>query len=226
MKTLWFLENINLYNIICPPKFEKYKKAHPLFSYRKKDYIYFEDDSADKFYLIDKGKVKIGHIDDEGEETILAILSNGDIFGEQVLLGEHKRKEFAQVLEEGTCLCPVTEHTMVNLMRENADFSLFIYKFLGLRFKKTERRLEILLFKDAKTRVIEFLKDLEEEFGYKNAVTGDIVIRHPYSQREMATLIGTSRPTLNLLLNQLKTEGVIDIERKEIILKHALWLAS
>lgn len=226
MKTLWFLEEINLYNIICPPKYYDYKESIPLLRYKKKDYIYFEDDRADKIYLIDKGKVKIGHIDDEGEEIIMAILSNGDIFGEKVLLGEHKRKEFAQVVEEGTCLCPVTENTMINLMRENVDFSLFIYKFLGFRFKKTERRLEILLFKDTKTRLIEFLKDLAEEFGYKNAITSDMIIRHPYSQKEMATLIGTSRPTLNLLLNQLKAEGILDVERKEIILKHSLWLAS
>ena len=65
----------------------------------------------------------------------------------------------------------------------------------------------------------EFIKELSEDFGYKNVITGDTIIRQPYTQKEMATLIGTSRPTLNILLNELKEENYLDFNRKEIILK-------
>ena len=79
--------------------------------------------------------------------------------------------------------------------------------------------MELLLFKDAKTRVEEFLKELADDYGKPTDNTGEIIINHPYTQKEIATLIGTSRPTLNSILNQFKEEKRIDFHRNTIILK-------
>jgi CRP-like cAMP-binding protein len=219
MNSIWFFDDVNLFAILCPHRFKKYKDSHEFNFYKKNDYIYFEEDSADKVYLINYGKVKIGYITEDGEEVIMAILSKGEIFGEKAILGEEKRNEFAQALDKETSICPISTAEMIELLRENKDFSLKIYKFIGFRFKKLERRLQLMLFKDTKTRLKEFIKELSEDFGYKNVITGDTIIRQPYTQKEMATLIGTSRPTLNILLNELKEENYLDFNRKEIILK-------
>ena len=72
------------------------------------------------------------------------------------------------------------------------------------------------MFKDAKTRLMEFLDDLCTEYGYDCEKSGDHIINHPYTQKDIASLIGTSRPTLNILLNELKEENKIDFNRKEI----------
>ena len=76
-----------------------------------------------------------------------------------------------------------------------------------------------MLFKDAKTRLLEFIKELGEEYGFVNAITGDKVIKHPYTQKDIAALIGLSRPTLNVLINELQNENVLTFERKEIVLR-------
>ena len=101
-------------------------------------------------------------------------------------------------------------------MRDNQTFSFKIYKFIGFKLKKLERRLQLLLFKDAKTRLLEFLDELCEDYGYNCEKTGDNVIRHPYTQKDIASLIGISRPTLNILLNDLKESKIINFNRKEI----------
>ena len=74
----------------------------------------------------------------------------------------------------------------------------------------------MLLHKDAKTRLIEFLKELCDEYGHDCKITGNRVVEHPYTQKDMASLIGVSRPTLNVLLNELKVERLIDFNRNEI----------
>lgn len=216
MNTFWYLEDINLFKILCPHKYPAYKKDHTLNTYRKSDYIYFEEDSANKIYLIDKGKVKIGYYTEEGDEIIKAILTKGEIFGEKALLGVEKRNEFAQSIDNTTAICPVTKDTLFTIMRDNVSVSFKIYKFIGLRIKKLERRLQLLLFKDTKTRLLEFLNELCDDYGYNCEKTGDMVIHHPYTQKDIASLIGTSRPTLNILLNELKEESVINFTRKEI----------
>ncbi len=220
MSAIWFFEDANLFKVLCPHKFKKYKKDHDFDAYRKNDYIYFEEDSANKVYLIEKGKVKIGYYSEEGHEVVKAILTRGEIFGEKAILGENKRTEFAQSVDNTTSICPIGVETMHSLMRDNQSFSLKIYKFIGLRFRRLERRLQLLLFKDTKTRLLEFLDELKEDYGHCCPDTGDMVIEHPYTQRDIANLIGTSRPTLNIILNELKESNVIDFNRKEIRLKN------
>ncbi|WP_299682638.1 Crp/Fnr family transcriptional regulator [uncultured Dokdonia sp.] len=219
MKKTWFLEDVNVFGLLCPHKFKRFKKSHKFSHYKKRDYIYSEDDNANKVYLIEKGKVKLGYYGENGEEVIKAILTKGELFGEKAILGVENRTEFAQSLDHNTSICPVPVATMQDLMRDNETFSLKMYKFLGIRFKKLERRLEVLLFKDTKTRVLEFIKELEDDYGYCCPETGDTVINHPYTQKDIATLIGTSRPTLNTILNELKSVDMLDFSGKEIRLK-------
>jgi len=216
MNAIWVFEDVNLFNLLCPHKFKEYKACHSFDSYQKSDYIYFEEDAANKVYLIEKGKVKIGYYNEDGTEVVKAILCKGDLFGEKAILGEEKREEFAQSIDNSTSICPVSVDTMYELMRNNKTFSFKIYKFIGFKFKKLERRLQLLLFKDSKTRLIEFLDELCSDYGYDCDKTGDHVIIHPYTQKDIASLIGVSRPTLNILMNELKDEKVIDFNRKQI----------
>ncbi|MBT8272925.1 MAG: Crp/Fnr family transcriptional regulator, partial [Bacteroidia bacterium] len=132
------------------------------------------------------------------------------------ILGADKRDEFAQSLDNKTSICPIGVQTMHDLMRDNQTFSFKIYKLIGFKLQKLERRLQILLFKDAKTRLMEFLNELCTEYGYDCEQTGDHIINHPFTQKEIACLIGTSRPTLNILLNELKEEKVLEFHRKHI----------
>ena len=223
MNSLWYFDDVNLFKVLCPHKFKDYKATHDhdFQCYRKRDYIYFEEDNANKVYLIDKGKVKLGYYTEDGEEVVKAILSRGEIFGEKAILGQEKRNEFAQSVDNATSICPVPVATMHDLMRDNQSFSLKVYKFIGLRFKKLERRLQLLLFKDTKTRLLEFLEELCEEYGHCCDQTGDMVIEHPYTQKDIASLIGTSRSTLNILMNELKSDQIINFNRKEIRLLQA-----
>lgn len=216
MQSLWFFDDVNLFKVLCPHKFKAYKGEHDFCAYKKKDYIYFEADSANKVYLIEKGKVKIGYYSEDGNEIVKAILSKGELFGEKAILGDEKRDEFAQSIDNSTSICPISVDTMHDLMRNNQTFSLKVYKFIGYKFKKLERRLQLLLFKDTRTRLIEFLDELCNDYGYNCDKTGDHIIVHPFTQKDIASLIGTSRPTINILLNELKEENYLDFNRKEI----------
>lgn len=218
MKTLWFFEEVNLFSMLCPHKFKAYKQDHDFNTYKKQDYIYFEEDNASKVYLIEEGRVKLGYYTEEGEEIVKAILTKGELFGEKAILGEEKRDEFAQALGS-TSICPVDVNTMHELMRDNRGFSFRIYKLIGFRLKRLERRLELILYKDAETRVKEFLKELADDYGYCCPYNGDTVIKHPYTQKDIAKLLGTSRPTLNSIMNKFKAEQLIDFSRNEIRLK-------
>jgi len=225
MKEIWYLECVNLFKIICPHQYKDYQKEHTLLQYKKREYIYFDNETSSTVYLINSGKIKLGYYTEDGKEIIKSILSKGEVFGEKAFLGEEKRNEFAKVLDNNTIVCPIKVETLQDMMKNNTSFTLSFYKLISFRIKKLERRLEILLFKDLRKRTIEFIEELKEEYG-KKLLTGDILIKHPYSQKDIACLIGASRPSLNIILNNLQSEGVLSFAGKEIILKKGKVLGS
>ncbi len=221
MNELWYLEDVNLYEILCPPKLKHFEKEHYKW-YKKGDFVYFQNELAEKIFLVSKGKVKIVHYNEEGEEVVRAILSKGEIFGEMALLGEKKREEVAIAYSKETALCPMDVRQMQNLMRDNQRFSLRIFKIIGLRIKKLERRLDQLFFKDAKSRLKEFIRELYEEHGQEQ--DGQLVVEHDYTHKDIADLIGARRETVTILLKEFKSNGSIDYKRRRLyILKTAFF---
>jgi len=213
---LWYFESVNLFNMLCPHKVKKMGSTHTFTNYKKEQFIYIPEDSATHIYMIVNGRVKIGHYLENGEEVVTAILTNGEIFGELAMAGEDKRRDFAQAIEDVT-ICPLTTQELKELMYENKELSFKILKLIGLRLMKLERKLELLVFKDARTRVIEFLKDAASWKGIK--VGFETMIQTRLTHKEIASLTGTSRQTVTTILNELKEKNLINFNRKQILIR-------
>lgn len=214
---LWYFESVNLFNILCPHKVKKMGDKHQFIYYKRDSFIYFPDDKADHIYMIAQGRVKIGHYLDDGKEVISAILTTGEIFGELALAGEDTRRDFAQVMDENTSICPLSIEELKDLMFENKELSFKMLKLVGLRLMKLERKLESLVFKDARTRVIEFLKDAASWKGKK--VGFETMIPTKLTHKDIAALTGTSRQTVTTILNELKEKNLIYFDRKKILIR-------
>ncbi len=213
---IWFLENINLFNIFCPKKM-KTSGVYNKNSYNKGEFIYFPNEPSETIYFIHQGKVKIGSYSPDGKEIIKAILTKGELFGEQALIGEEKRGDFAQALVNDTMLCPLSLKEMEMILLDNKELALKITKIIGLKLKKTERRLESLVFKDARTRIVDFIKEMGEEMGQK--VGFETLIKTNLTHQDMANLTGTSRQTVTTVLNELKEKNVINFDRRRILVR-------
>lgn len=214
---LWYFESVNLYNILCPHKVKAYNEKHTFNSYKKNAYIYFPQESATYVYMIANGRVKIGHYLDDGKEVVKSILTTGEIFGELALAGEEKRSDFAQAMDENTSICPLSIDELKSLMFEDKELSFKILKLVGLRLMKLERKLESLVFKDARTRVIEFLKDAANDKGKK--IGYEVMIPTRLTHKDIASLTGTSRQTVTTIFNELKEQNLINFDRRRILIR-------
>ncbi|MEO0898178.1 MAG: Crp/Fnr family transcriptional regulator [Bacteroidota bacterium] len=216
---IWYLEEVNLFEYFCPVTGgqEKYDKL-PKRSYKKGEFIYFSDDTADKVFFIHSGAVKLGNYTSDGEEMIKVVLHPGEVFGELAVFGEEERSDFALALED-TELCVQERDTVTDLMRDVSGFHLFLHRLMGQRIIYTQKRLESLLFKDARTRITEYVLDLGDRHG-KVLADGAVKIRNYLTHQEIANFTGTSRQTVTTVLNQLRDERLIDFDRKRIIIRN------
>jgi len=102
-------------------------------------------------------------------------------------------------------------------MANNKDLSFKIYKLMGMRIRKLERKVESLVFKDARTRIIDFLKDAAEWKGKK--VGFETMIPTKLTHKDIANLTGTSRQTVTTILNELKESNLINFDRRKILIR-------
>ncbi len=214
---LWFLEKVDLFDLMCPNKSAALEDRHHPNSFKKDDFIYFPEEPSNHVFMIAAGRVKIGTYSDNGKEVIKAILGEGEIFGELSLTGEEVRSDFAQALDNETRICQMKIDDMQAMMKDNQPLNLKIFKLMGMRIKKIERRLESLVFKDARSRVVEFLKDLAEERGQK--VGFETMVKNHFTHKDIASLTGTSRQTVTTILNELKEKNLINFDRRRILIR-------
>ncbi len=214
---LWYFEKVDLYEVLCPHKVPQMQEKHTLHHFKKNEYIYFEDEPSQYIYLIASGRVKIASYKDDGREIVKAILSQGEIFGELALAGERRRRDFAQALDDDTTVCPMSIEDLQEMMAKSKPLNLKIIKLIGLRITRLERRIESLVFKDARTRIVEFLEEMAEEKGKK--VGYETMFKNHLTHKDIASLTGTSRQTVTTVLNELKERNVINFDRRRFLIR-------
>lgn len=215
-KSLWYLENIDVSGLFCPKKMDATQDQQPHKQYKKGEYIYLPDEHADKVFFITEGRVKIGNYGDAGKEITKAILNPGEVFGELSLIGQTERRDFAYAMEKTTC-CVLSVEDMKSLMRDHGGLNLFLMKIMGSRVLQMEQRLESLVFKDSRTRIVEFLLEMAEKRGQR--VGYETVVRKFITHQEIANITATSRQTVTTVLNDLRNKNLLTFDRRRLLVR-------
>lgn len=215
-QAFWYLENIDVTEMLCPQKVGAAKDSLDHKTFLKGDYIFLPGEHADKVFFVMEGRVKIGSYSDTGKEITKVILGKGEVFGEMPLVGEEQRHNFAMAMED-TTTCILSVPQMRALLKDHSALSMFFLKIMGSRMLEMEKRLESLVFKDSRTRVIEFIRDLTTSKGQR--VGYEWVVRKFLTHQEIANLTATSRQTVTTVLNELEGKNILTYNRRRLLIR-------
>ncbi len=213
---IWYFENFNIFEGFSQSQLMEMAKMAAEKSVDKNDFVYFPNELSNKIFILKEGTIKVGNYTDEGREILKAVLHPGEIFGEMALTGEGVRGDFAQAAEP-VVFCIFDLPTIEKMYQMNPKLSLKITKIMGWRLKRIENRLADLVFKDARTRIISFLKDQGENHG--KPVGTETLIWNKLTHKDIANLTATSRQTVTTVLNDLRTKNMIYFDRKRILIR-------
>jgi CRP/FNR family transcriptional regulator len=190
--------------------------------YKKGQVIFFEGDVSDKFYIINKGKIKIFKYNKEGKEQILYILSEGDFLGYLSLLKKGRIDFNAEALED-VSVCILTKDNFDDIVKKTPEISLRILENLHDRLISLENLVQTLSTKDIEVRIGGLLRGFAKDFGREEK--DGIVIDLPLSREEMANYIGVTRETMSRKLTAMEEEGIIElVGNKKIVIKDMVTL--
>ncbi len=213
---LWYLQSVDVTGVFCRDKMMSNPDKHTEKIFKKGEIIYLSDDLSDRIYFILRGRVKIS-IQGEGEKEIIkAVLGRGEVFGEMALVDDGKRTDVAVAMEE-TELCIIHKRDITTLFKERNGLQTYFLKLMGSRVLEVESRLESLIFKDSRTRIIDFLLDLSTKKGER--VGYEVVVRKFLTHQEIANLTATSRQTVTTVLNELRSKELIKFDRRRLLIR-------
>ena len=179
--------------------------------------LYEMGDPSEKIFFLLNGTVKTCTISNDGREVIKTVIHPVSILGELGLVGEKHRHESAVALNKEVEFCTISVKAFHNLMRSNHSLCLKILNMVGSRLLKVEQKLESLIFKDARARIIDFLKESAAKRGRK--VGYEMLFKHCLTQQDIANLTGTSRQTVTSVLNDLRKDNLIYFNRNTILIR-------
>lgn len=186
-------------------------------------FIYMPGEASDTIYFLAKGMVKIGMHSGDGKEVIKNLIHPMAMFGELGLVGEAERQDFAQALREDVHLYALKVEDFKKIMSINFELCSNVMSLFGSRLIKAENKLESLIFKDARTRIIEFIKDSVTRQGRR--VGFEMLLKHSLTHQDIANITCTSRQTVTLVLNELKKSDLIYFNRGKILVRDMTRLA-
>lgn len=193
-------------------------KVKPKFSY-----IYLPDEPSEHIFFLAKGMIKIATHSDDGKEVIKSITQPLAMFGELGIIGENKRQDLAQALREEVHIYTLRVEDLKKLMRCNFRLCDQVMGLFGSRLIRAENKLESLIFKDARTRIIEFIKDSVARSGRR--IGYEMLLKHSLTHQDIANITCTSRQTVTLVLNELRKSDLIYFNRGKILVRDMTKLA-
>ena len=176
--------------------------------FRRNEVIFHQGDPGDALHIVAAGSVKILLPSAEGDEAIIATLRPGDFFGELALLDGAPRSATASALDQSdTLVLPRAEFTQ--LLDTLPGLRDALLASLAHELRRLTSHVEELHFLDLAGRLAMRLNRLAKEASPE--ATGEIKLDWPYTQSDLAAMIGGTRQSVNRLLSELVEDDLIRI---------------
>jgi CRP/FNR family transcriptional regulator, cyclic AMP receptor protein len=187
----------------------KVGEGKTIVEYPKDQVVFAQGDMADTIYYIQKGRLKVVVISEQGKEAVVGILEPGQFFGEGCMNGHSLRIATTTAME--ACLVTViTKAAMLAALQGEPKFSEMFMAYLLTRNSRIEEDLIDQLFNSSEKRLARLLL-LLANFGKEGSPQP---ISPNISQETLAEMIGTTRSRVSFFMNKFRKLGFISYNGK------------
>ena len=183
--------------------------------YDNGNYIFLEDSDGEQCFFVLEGSVKVTRLSKDGREVILAMLNEGDFFGEMSLLDGESRSANVIALEK-TEVLTLDRKDFLDVVNDYPQIAVQLLKELAGRLRKSDRQIASLSLSDAEKRIALCIIRFADEQGVIQ--NGKVSIPKTPIQQDIANMAGTSRETVSRALSILEKEDFIARNGRELMI--------
>jgi len=191
---------------------EEINRVGKIRSYPKGSPAMDSDDTMKHFYIVLEGRIKVYRYNPRNNrEQTLYLLGPKDMFDVLTVLDGERHEVMTEAIDDVKVL-----ELPINKVREwletNPAFNRAFFPYMARQMRQVEELASDLSLYDTSTRLMKLiLKNLDMKKPVKH-----LGLLHNLPHDEIASMIGTVRHVVNRHLQQLKREGILNIERKKL----------
>ena len=211
-----YLSEMAVFQDLTPREMEELNRITTMSTVARGRVFYRPEEPGEVLFILKEGSVQLYRISPEGKKLVITTLGPHTLFGEMALLGTRMHNTFAEAVDD--CLiCVMSRTDLERMILSKPRVALRILEITGKRLREAEERLENMAFKGIPARLANLLMRLSEE-QKSETITG-------LTHQDLAESVGTYRETATQVLNDMKSQGIIEIGRKRITIldMDALW---
>ncbi|MEE8437075.1 MAG: Crp/Fnr family transcriptional regulator [Candidatus Neomarinimicrobiota bacterium] len=182
-------------------------------SFRKGQLIFIEESQGRSFFVITKGSVKVTRLSEDGREVILAMLGEGEFFGEMSLLDGEGRSANIVPIEDAEVLT-LSRNDFLDCLEKFPKIAISLLEELAARLRKSDQQIESLSLSDSEQKIGITLVRLSEELG--KIKFGNVTIDNLPYQQDIANMAGTSRETVSRTLKLFESKDLLKKEGRSL----------
>ncbi|MBU2535952.1 MAG: Crp/Fnr family transcriptional regulator [Chloroflexota bacterium] len=176
-------------------------------SFQPDEFIFWEDDEPDYFYVIARGRIKVVKHSSSGKEFIIAFFGPGEMFGEVAVFEGKPYPASAQVISASKVL-GIKRQNFLDFLATHPQVALRIINILGGRLRDAQGRLKDLAGERVQQRLARILLMLASRMG--NTL--------PFTRQELADMAGMTTETAIRLTSGLRERGIIRTSRGQLVI--------
>ncbi|UCE95010.1 MAG: Crp/Fnr family transcriptional regulator [Flavobacteriaceae bacterium] len=205
------IRDLNSLSSITGRELHEIAKKKSSLHIQKGEVIFSEGTSLRGVYCLRNGKCKLTKLAPNGKEQIVRFIRRGELVGHRSVISNSVAHLTVTALEEMD-VCFIPKHEILELFRNNSEFSMEITKSLAEDLDEANASIANMAQKNVRERLAESLLFFDKIFG----VDKDGYISVTLTREEIANAIGTATESTIRLLSEFKKEGYISLQGKKI----------
>lgn len=203
------LRKFNIFKTLSDEELESIIDISSVRAYNNKMMVFMQDETLDRVFFIQTGKVKIYRTDVNGNEQIVSILEEGEMFPHVGFFRKGNFPAHAEVIEKASLIVvPIDEFE--GILLQSPAMCIKLFNVLGEKIVDLQNRLEEQILHNTYEQIVMLLLRLCKTNGVNEG--NHYRFTTQFTNREFANMIGTSRETVSRTLTQLKKDGFISVD--------------
>jgi CRP/FNR family cyclic AMP-dependent transcriptional regulator len=185
--------------------FKRFDFETTISDYANKETVFSQGDKSDAMFYVLSGNVKLTVASRKGKKAVIALLRNGDLFGEGCMGKNALRPSTASAIEPST-IARVKRTTVLRILDEDPAFAKLFVSFLLSRIGRIEEEFVDQIFSSSEKRLARILL-LLADFGTESKPAPALL---KVNQETLAEMVGTTRSRVSHFMNRFRKMGFID----------------
>lgn len=210
------IRQVAIFNTLSP---KDAKEIQPYFipaKFDKKETVFSEGDPSEWLYIVEKGKVKITKISQEGKEIILEIIQPQDYFGGIAVVRGFPYPANAVAMED-TEVRKVSRKNLLSIMDRFPNLMYCMAMNIGDRIKDSHETLKNIALEKVESRIASLLVKLSDKTGEKTPE--GVVINMKLTKQDIAEMVGTTVETSIRTMSKFTKAGLVSTKAGKIVIR-------